>query len=428
MKIFKSIFCFIFLFQLFQLSYAASAYAQAQKDVRFGAAVQAEHENALQELRIGSFRVTGCAWSKYQLSRNHMDSNEVAKLDQTINGLYDMGISPIVTVQCIPPGWARSVGDTFGNSTSRLPRDIADYNNFLSALVARYKDKVQYWQIENEINAPGFWGGTLDDYFYLLQNAKSVIKKVDAEKQILLSGLAGVSIEINMLAENGLTAEEKRKIIQFFQEGGVNAGDAEVIISRALEFIPGLLLRGPLYCDIIDLHNYVDSYADIPKVIQWVREKSGYLKPVWITEIGWPGPNRANVTIPPGEEPARAKELVKRILSALGSDNFQEQATDRIFWFSLADGGNWINAGLLKEGGAKKDAYYTYKTLVEKLGSAKFMERRRLSDNTQIYQFESTGAGGKYITVAWNDGGNGKLDSLPHRTNNITMMSRACPL
>ena len=52
---------------------------------------------------------------------------------------------------------------------SSLPKDIDKYKNFVRHMVERYKNKVKYWQIENEVFdttlAPElFWHGTKEDY------------------------------------------------------------------------------------------------------------------------------------------------------------------------------------------------------------------------------------------------------------------------
>ena len=68
--------------------------------------------------------------------------------DQVINEHYDANICLILTLKC-NSSWG-TVSST-GEEASSLPLNWADYEIFLTTAVNRYKDKVKYWQIENEI-------------------------------------------------------------------------------------------------------------------------------------------------------------------------------------------------------------------------------------------------------------------------------------
>jgi len=69
------------------------------------------------------------------------------------------------------------------------PKDIAEYQNFLTKIVERYKDKVFVWEIGNEPENPG--GGYQNNpegYFDLVKITSETIKKADLEAKVTNGG------------------------------------------------------------------------------------------------------------------------------------------------------------------------------------------------------------------------------------------------
>ena len=65
------------------------------------------------------------------------------------------------------------------------PNDLAEYENFLTKTVERYKDDVAVWEIGNEYDGP--CGGYQDNpqgYFDLLKISSEIIKKVDPKAMV----------------------------------------------------------------------------------------------------------------------------------------------------------------------------------------------------------------------------------------------------
>jgi len=70
-----------------------------------------------------------------------------------------------------------------------LPKDIAEYQNFLAKMVERYKDKVAVWEIGNEPENPG--GGYQNNpegYFDLVKITSETIKKADPKAKVTNGG------------------------------------------------------------------------------------------------------------------------------------------------------------------------------------------------------------------------------------------------
>ncbi len=69
------------------------------------------------------------------------------------------------------------------------PKDIAEYKNFLTKMVERYKDKVAVWEIGNEYD--GECGGYKDNpqgYFDLVKISSETIKKADPQAKVINGG------------------------------------------------------------------------------------------------------------------------------------------------------------------------------------------------------------------------------------------------
>ncbi len=94
---------------------------------------------------------------------------------------------------------------------SLMPTDLEAYRQFVTATVARYAPKgVHEYAIENEINSPSFWGGSVTDFEKLMGVASSAIRAADPKAEVVDMGVSstayGVGIAARLL-EQGKDAE-----------------------------------------------------------------------------------------------------------------------------------------------------------------------------------------------------------------------------
>ncbi len=83
-----------------------------------------------------------------------------------------------------------------------FPDDPAAYQQFVSNLVTRYRDRgVKIWAIENEVDASNFWSGTPDEYVELVALASQAIKAADPEASILDAGISSTGYGIELAGE-----------------------------------------------------------------------------------------------------------------------------------------------------------------------------------------------------------------------------------
>ncbi|PAW79168.1 MAG: hypothetical protein B9S32_04220 [Verrucomicrobia bacterium Tous-C9LFEB] len=77
-------------------------------------------------------------------------------------------------------------------ATAYAPVDMSDWERFLDALVARYKDRITDWEIWNEPAMPGgscYWSDTPENYAKLIKSAYSTIKKQQPESTVYNGGV-----------------------------------------------------------------------------------------------------------------------------------------------------------------------------------------------------------------------------------------------
>jgi hypothetical protein len=233
------------------------------------------------------------------------------------------------------------------------------YENFIRELVRRFRGRVHYWQIENEVAQPQYWAGSLDQYVTVLQRAYRAIKSEDQGATVLIAGLAG--------------SEDQAK-------------------TRSL------LEGGRDYFDVLDAHLYFPP-EDLPGRIAALKaemKRLGYEKPIWVTETGGPIP----CTLRSAQEPPpeiQSAEIVKRYAELLAS------GVARVFWFGLERAtpppawgctpGSESNFDfmMLVRGQQRRPAFATYQLMVQKLGGFTSAERMNLGQGITAFRFSLSG-------------------------------------
>lgn len=218
------------------------------------------------------------AWQ--EIEPNPGDYREWEKYDFIVNQLTGAGIGILARVDTIPR-WARPPGDNFEYDRGP-PQDFNNYANFVGKLAERYKGKIRHFQVWNEPNLTGEWGGKPIDpaqYGLLLQFTWKRVKQIDPSIQIVTAGLA-------QTVEDGVKTNNLNE----------------------LDFIKGLYESGAQpYFDILSVMDY--GLGDSPEdrrvgpertnfsrllLVRELMEKYGdKAKPVWVSEYGW-------ISLPPG--------------------------------------------------------------------------------------------------------------------------------
>jgi O-antigen ligase len=239
-----------------------------------------------------------------------------AKYDRIVAAANAANVQLIMRLER-PPDWARPAFIAHpafqagiledGNSTGP-PDDLADYANFVRALVERYdgdgvadapgSPTVRHFQIWNEPNLKNEWNWQTprpEDFVELLRVGATAAREANPQAVILFPGLAptdGLDIRAPMT--------ELEYLDRVYQAGGGAYFDVMAAQSYGLGQPP-------------DEHRYVflrnrgnwnwrqpiDTRNDVSRVVllREVMERNGdAATPIWVTEFGW---NAAPDTIPP---------------------------------------------------------------------------------------------------------------------------------
>ena len=203
-----------------------------------------------------------------------------AKYDFIVDQLGQAGIGIMARVDTIPQ-WARPATDDLKAYDKGPPQDFNNYANFVGTIAARYKGRINHFQVWNEPNLNGEWGGkpiSPEQYGLLLKYTAEKVKAISPTALIVTAGLAQTT------------------------EDGVKTNNLS-----ELDFIDRLYKSGAKpYFDILSVMDY--GLGDSPEDRRVGPERTNFSrlllarevmvrngdeqKPIWISEYGW-------VSLPP---------------------------------------------------------------------------------------------------------------------------------
>ena len=221
---------------------------------------------------FGTVRVfaTHTSWAEVNTAKGY---NDWSQLDAYINLAVSKGVDIMYTV-ALTPLWATAARGkcAFTAGMCDPPDNIADYQNFVTQLVTRYKGKIKYYEGWNEANLNGqFWNGSVAQLIQTQKILYKTVHQIDPAALVL--------------------------------SPAVTSGDAGYLDQ---EFAAGL--QGNF--DIVAFHFYTWPQAPEPLTTGMLRDykavlaKYGVTAPIWNTEQGW--------NIPAQISPATAAAFVSR--------------------------------------------------------------------------------------------------------------------
>ena len=117
-------------------------------------------------------------------------------LDYFVDKCREAGLEPAVCFYGTPR-WASAKPDDarffvhVWAYNAHPPRELADWTDFIGAMVDRYRGDVRIWGVWNEPNLPGgscYWHGTPEDFAAMLKAAHATIRARQPEAEIWLDG------------------------------------------------------------------------------------------------------------------------------------------------------------------------------------------------------------------------------------------------
>ncbi len=203
------------------------------------------------------------------------------------------------------------------------PAHIEDWQNFVATIAARYRNRIQAYEVWNEANLPQYWAGSMDQMLQLSKVAYTTIKQVDPDALVLAPSVVehgGLSWANNYLSNGGAAytdvvpfhlydADPPEQAVGFYQQvlalgqsfnkpvwdtevgygpwGGLTDGQAASWVARTLILqtavgIPHIVWyawdnRGPwVHLFLVGSDFYTPTPAGVAfgEVVRWLRNSS----------------------------------------------------------------------------------------------------------------------------------------------------------
>ncbi len=196
---------------------AAAAAPAPRTSTGFGYGIQA-HIYGNDAQIYGLINGMGFNWVKQQVEWGRVETAKGqynwGDLDRIVNGARAAGLNVLLSV-VKAPAWARPGGDLSVEGPPNNPQDFAD---FMGAMAARYKGRVQAYEIWNEQNLHYEWGNepiSASRYVDMLSRCYTAIKAADPNA-IVVSG-APTPTGVN----DGRIAVDDRVYLQQMYDAGL---------------------------------------------------------------------------------------------------------------------------------------------------------------------------------------------------------------
>jgi hypothetical protein len=229
--------------------------------------------------------------------------------------------------------------DWTGKQWNEAP-DTELFLNYVRKTVENFKDRVMYWEIWNEPDAPEYWlpQDNLKAYSALLKQVYPAIKAIDPSAQVLVGGVTKAPV-FSMKKIYRLAGKDSFDIVNIHPF--VNPNQENSI--KELKILHTRLIKAMEFFDDGD-------------------------KPIWFTEIGCPG-TKPDVTIPWwfGDSPSEAQQAEH--VKSVYTEALNLKGVDKIFWAFWRDTVHFRSGvdyfGLIRGDYSPKPAFDVYKSMAE---------------------------------------------------------------
>ncbi len=185
------------------------------------------------------------------------DSWQWQTLDALVSGAEAHRMAVLLPLG-MPPRWASAQPDqpsAYGPGEAAMPRELALWQAYVTAVAQRYRGRVQAYEIWNEPNLPNFFSGTPEDAVRLSCSARDILKRIDPQAQLVSPSATG---------SHGL-----RWLVDFLRAGGGACVD---------------VIGYHFYLGHQDPERHLPLIRDVRSAMQ-LEGAAG--KPLWNTETGW---------------------------------------------------------------------------------------------------------------------------------------------
>src|SRR6185369_17580213 len=250
--------------------------------------------------------------------------------------------------------------------SSAEPVSIEDWKNYVRTVATRYKGRIHYYELWNEVNLSMFYSGSVDQMLAMAKEAYLIVKSIDPSASVV--------------SPSCVAYENNPWIEEYLRKGGGQ------------------------YADIIGYHFYVSP--DSPEQMVHFIDKIKLIltnynvgsKPFWNTESGWYIENHNSTVAPEGSR--FSKVLTDSEASAYVARSYVlnwARGINRFFWYA------WDNAnmGLVeKDGKTVKAPAAAYAQVYNWLNGAKMISCGKNSQGTWVIRLVK--ADNNTAWIVWN--------------------------
>jgi hypothetical protein len=262
----------------------------------FGYGIQAHALGNVNHQEImATVKDLGFGWLKQQIEWKIVETAKGqynwAEIDRLVEVAQQNGIYLLLSI-VKAPDWARGPSpDTSVDGPPSNPQDLAD---FVRAMAARYKGRVQAYEIWNEQNLHYEWGNEQIDaarYVQLLATAYQAIRAADSRALVI----SGALTPAGSVPGDGrwLAIEDATYLRQMYDAGlknycdGVGAHPSGYNIPPNVNWQtyqdPNAQFRG-----LWDTPHYSWSFSGVMETYRQIMVEYGDAgKLIWVTEFGW---------------------------------------------------------------------------------------------------------------------------------------------
>ena len=314
--------------------------------------------------QLDMIKAAGFNWVRFDFNWKDMEPQQDQFVwgpwDNAVNHAHSIGLNVFATMAYTPKWASADPGCTdCGPTPFANPADWADY---VTKTVNRYKGKVKYWGLWNEPNLEHFYTGTLDQFVNdILIPGAQALKAADPNGLVLGPELAGLTKSSNWNGDNGTCVFGKCvlngweiDLAEVLKKGG---GHIDIVTHHFYDDnadkLVGLVLDG-------ESDFGVKTHSSLKEIIE--QHSPG--KEVWLTEWGWNttpygGYNGDGQT----SEPDQAK-WSKETWEQLAVAQTGWPALTKLFLYDFHDGefeGKLWAFGIVRADGTPKPTYDTLK-------------------------------------------------------------------
>lgn len=290
----------------------------------------------LKQTHCGSIRIP-IRWRVVEHTKGNWDFSAIDRVVQMIPD----DIQILGTLMSIPE-WANGIDPKKAEGWFDVypPKDISDWESYVSKIVQKYKHRIKHWEIWNEENGIDFYRPLPDAKAYteLLKAAYKTAKTADPDCIVVLGGL-----QMNGIIPNPWSKVKTSDYLEDLYKAG--AGQ---------------------FFDVCNIHPYVLPSEGADYMMQMTKDTLSLMarygdseKPLWITEVGC------------GTTSQNDEEVQAQLLAGTFEATAKEPRIKRVFWFLLRDMQNDLlgpegSMGLFSYQGKPKPALRAFLNAVEK--------------------------------------------------------------